>query len=306
MKKQLSNGIFDIIIIGGGPAGLTSALYCARAQKKTLVLDKGDSYLEKASKIENYFGIDSISGKELLEKGRKQALRFGALMKKEEVLSISLAGEDFEVKTNQNAHTCKFIILATGASQNSQKIENLEGFVGKGVSYCVTCDGFFFKDKKVAVIGSRNFAAHEALELLNYTKNVTIITNKEKVEIDPSILENLKKEKVEIVDKKIKKIIGKESAEEIELENNEKMKFDGIFVAVGSGNAASFAKTLGIELIKEKFIKVDSSGKTNFPKIYAGGDCIGGKQVATAVGEGARAAISILSEISQKEHIDYH
>lgn len=297
--------IYDIIIVGGGPAGLSAAIYTARDNKKTLILDKGSSDLEKGSVIENYFGIEDISGKDLILRGRKQAQSFGAEIKEEEVVQIAKT-KNFIVKTVNNEYLAPYVLLATGIKHEKPNVKNLEKFVGRGVSYCVPCDGFFFRGKKVSLIGSKNYAAHEALELLTYTKNITIFSNKQKIDMDKNLFRKLKENNIQIRDDRIKEVVGDKIVRGLMMEDGEMFECDGIFVAVGNSNATDFAKTLGIEMIDGKYIKTDDMQRTTIPGIYAAGDCTGGNfQLSVAVGEGSDAALNILREINKKEVIDY-
>ena len=179
---------YDIIIIGAGPAGISASLYAVRANKKVLVLYDDKSSLEKTDKIENYYGFSNgISGKELYKSGIEQARNLGVDVKKEETIKIELASNSnlnnnyrFMVKTSKNTYKSKVVILATGNKKNRPKIRGIEKFEGKGVSYCAICDGFFYKDKEVAVIGSGDYAISETNDLINVVKNITILTNGEK------------------------------------------------------------------------------------------------------------------------------
>ena len=179
---------YDVIIIGAGPAGISASLYTVRANKKTLVLYEEKSSIEKTDKIENYYGFSNgISGKELYKSGIEQARNLGVDVNKEETIKIEMASNSnlnnnyrFMVKTSQNTYKSKVVILATGNKKNRPKIRGIEKFEGKGVSYCAICDGFFYKDKEVAVIGSGDYAISETNDLINVVKGITVLTNGEK------------------------------------------------------------------------------------------------------------------------------
>lgn len=293
--------MYEIMIIGGGPAGLTAAIYAGKANKRTLLLGKKNPKLEKIHKIENYPGFpEGIKGEELIKRFEKQVKMFGVKIIREEVLSTKRVGEEeksyFMLETSSGEkYKGKSLIIATGISYKKPRIANVEKFTGRGVSYCVVCDGYFFKDKRVIVVGSKNFAAKEALQLLNYTKEITIYTNGKEPEIGEKFMDLLRKKKIEIKKDRIMKISGERSVNSIILENGQKIKCDGIFVAVGDLGTTDIARQLGIET-ENNFIKVDKHQKTNVEKVYAAGDCTGGNlQISTAVGEGADAALNLIA-----------
>lgn len=289
------------MIIGGGPAGLSAAIYSARANYKTLVLDTGKSRLYYADKIQNYFGIPDIGGNELMRIGREQARMFGTEIKNEEALVVRKTGGIFVVETNKDTYSCKGLILATGLPLKKPSIPSLESFIGKGVSYCVLCDGFFFKAKRVGVIGARNHAAKEALELLSHTTDIVLLTNGERPNIDNTLLDKLKEAGVKIDERKINRIFGDSIVRGVVFDDGGEMPLNGIFVALGDAGATEMANMLGLEL-RGAYIAVDTKQKTNLDCVYAAGDCTGStSQVAIAVGQGANAAISLISELKNSK-----
>ena len=221
---------FDVIIIGAGPAGVSASLYTVRANKKTLIIYEDLSSLEKTDKIDNYYGFENgISGKDLYENGIKQAKNLGVLVKKEEVVKIEQSGSNlynFVVTTSKNTYNSKVVILATGNKKNKPKITGIERFEGKGVSYCAICDGFFYRNKDVVVIGSGDYAISETNDLINVAKDVTILTNGKEAP-------DFRADNVSIETRGIKEIIGDDRVEEIELEDGNRLKVDGVFVAEG-------------------------------------------------------------------------
>lgn len=280
--------IYDVIIIGAGPAGISAGLYTQRANKKTLIIYNEKSSLEKASKIENYYGFpNGISGKELYQNGIMQAKNLGIELKKEEVIKIEKIKETFEVSTSNRKYISRNVILATGNKKNTPDIKGIKELEGKGISYCAICDGFFYRDKNVVVIGSGNYAVSETNDLINITKEITILTNgKETPEI--------RAENVKINDKEIREIRGEEKAEEIEFTDNSRIKTDGIFIAEGIAGSSEFAKKLGI-ITKNNKIIVNEKMETNVPGIYACGDCTGGLlQISKAVYEGTIAGLEVI------------
>ena len=285
---------FDIIIIGAGPAGITASLYTVRANKKVLVLYDDKSSLEKTDKIENYYGFETgVSGKDLYEMGIKQAKNIGATVKKEEVIKIERSLEDdynFSVSTSKSTYKSKVVILATGNKKNTPKITGIEKFEGKGVSYCAICDGFFYKNKDVAVIGSGNYAVSETNDLINTAKDITILTDGEKAP-------NFRADNVEIETRGIKEIKGKDKVEKIEFMDGTELKIDGIFIAQGVASSADFAKKLGA-LVKNDKIIVNEKMETNIKNLFACGDCIGGLyQISKAVYEGMIAGLNAIKNL---------
>ena len=170
--------MIDLIIIGAGPAGISASLYVKRSNYNVLVLYNGESSLEKAEKIDNYYGFENgISGSDLYNTGIKQAENIGVKVKKEEVLHIEQSSNGFEVTTTENKYESKALIIATGNKKIRPNIKGIQEFEGKGVSYCAICDGFFYRNKNVVVIGNGKFAINEANILKNIAQNVTILTN---------------------------------------------------------------------------------------------------------------------------------
>ena len=284
---------YDVIIIGAGPAGISASLYTVRANKKTLVLYEDLSSLEKTHKIENYYGFENgISGKDLYETGIKQAKNLCVDVKKEEVIKIEMDMNNknsykFIVTTSNNVYKSKVVILATGNKKNKPKIMGIEKFEGKGVSYCAICDGFFYRNKDVAVIGSGDYAISETNDLINVVKDVTILTNGEKAP-------DLRADNVKIETRGIKEIRGDSKVEEVELEDGTKIKTDGIFVAQGVAGSTDFAKKLGVITNKDKIV-VNEKMETNISGLFACGDCTGGLlQVSKAVYEGAVAGLEAI------------
>lgn len=296
--------IYDVIILGTGPAGLQAAIYTARAGLKTLVLGKAqNARLSQAHLISNYLGFPKgIDGKELLEQGIKQAENFGVALKEEEAIDISKDKNVFIVKTPKEAYSGKGIILATGVKNNSSGILGEIKFVGKGISFCVACDGLYFSGKKVAVVGEGDFAAKEALELSEYTKDISIYSDGKDFNISKEFKKQLESKKVKFSKAKIKEFSGGEKLEAVILENGEKINLDGAFIAKGTPKASDFARKLGVEIFND-FIICDEKGKTNIEGIFAAGDITGSNlQVAAAVGTAANAAFSAISFLKSKEN----
>ncbi|MGI6778557.1 MAG: NAD(P)/FAD-dependent oxidoreductase [Acetivibrionales bacterium] len=282
----------DVIIIGKGPAGISAALYTVRANLDTLVLAKDYGQLIKAAKIENYFGFsEPVSGEFLLKEGEKQALRLGACIVDDEVISIEK--EDyFKVKTADREYECKALLLASGQSQKKMRIANLDKYEGKGVSYCTTCDGFFFRNLRVGVLGFKDYAVHEAEELEAFTKDITIYTNGNNMQLTEKAAKEASRFKTN--KKKLVKVEGDDFLKKIYFEDGSSEDIDGLFIAYESASGVDFARKLGV-IIKDNAVVVDSNQQTNLEGVFAAGDCTGGlKQISTAVGEGALAGRRII------------
>ena len=281
---------YDAIILGAGPAGISASLYIKRANLKVLVLYYGESELEKAHKIDNYYGFkNGITGKELYKTGIEQAKNLGIEVHEEEIINIEMTGDlKFIVKTTEKNYDCKTVIIATGNKKEKPNIKGIEDFEGKGVSYCAICDGFFYKNKKVVVIGNGNYAIHEANDLAGIAENVTILTNGNgKPNTD----------KYEIDNRKIKQIHGEKKVESIEFEDGKFLNIDGIFIAQGIAGGNDFAKKIGVISNKDKIV-VNENMETNVKGIFACGNLTGGLlQVNKAVYEGAKAGLQAIQFI---------
>jgi len=298
----------DVVIVGGGPAGLSAAIYTARAGQDTVVFDKGGATIQRVDRIYNYLGFpDGIGGEELLRRGREQAEGFGAEIVNEEVLGVrQMEGDEegYVVDTSDGEYETKGLILATGASFTKPGIEGVDEFEGSGVSYCVQCDAFFFRDKSVAIVGAGNFAAKEALLLLDYTDDVTLMTDGKELDVDDELKNRLDEEGIPVVTEDVERVEGEHSLERAMLESGP-VEVNGLFVAVGAAGGGDLARMLGIPL-EGSYIVVDKELDTGVPHVYAAGDCIGGnRQISTAVGEGAEAAINLLEELRGARYVDY-
>lgn len=286
--------MYDVIIIGAGPAGISASLYTQRANLNTLVIYNDKSGLEKAERIENYYGFENgIDGKSLYITGINQAKNLGVEIKKEEVLKIEIAEKGFEVTTTKGTYISKTIIISTGNKKNTPRIKGIKEFEGKGISYCAICDGFFYRGKEVAVIGNGNYAISETNDLINLAKQITILTNGKE---EP----NIRAENVKVIPKEIREVRGADKVEEVEFSDNSKLKIDGIFIAEGTAGTKEFAKKLGILTNGDKII-VNEKMETNIPGIYACGDCTGGLlQISKAVYEGTVAGLEVIKHLKNK------
>ena len=282
--------MYDVIIIGSGPAGISAGIYLKRAKKNILIISKGIGALEKAHKIENYYGVEPISGKGLYNIGLKQVQKLDIPMVTDEVTSILYDGK-FIITTANRTYESSQVILATGTNRNAPNIKGIKEFEGKGVSYCAICDAFFFRGKDVAVIGNGNYAIHEAKQLKSVAKSVTILTN------GSHMIQNRDASDFEVNEEPIREFRGNNKVEEVEFESQNIKKIDGVFVAIGTASSVDLARKSGA-VIHNNNIIVDNNMETNVKGLYACGDCTGGLlQINKAVYEGAVAALNIIQNM---------
>ena len=295
--------MYDLIIVGAGPSGLTAALYALRANKKVLVLEAKTygGQIINASLVENYPGILSITGYDYATNLYNQVKNLNGEIKFETVIRIE---EDKTVITNNNKYSAKSIILATGAKNRKLNIERETEFIGKGISYCATCDGNFYKDKVVAVVGGGNTAIEDAIYLADIASKVYLIHRRDEFKGESIYLEQLKnKDNVEfILNSNVVKLDGANNLESIEIKNNngeiKKVDVSGLFIAVGQEpNNQVFSNI--IELDKYGYIISKDGVHTNIDKIYVAGDARVKdlRQLTTAVSDGAISATTAIKEM---------
>ena len=296
----------NIVIICAGPAGISAALYAVRGNMNPLVINNGIGALEKAEKIENYYGLEQpLSGKELYERGISQAEALGVRILDAEVLGIS-GFDTFTVKTTAGDFDTVSVILATGGKRSAPKIPGLKEFEGRGVSYCAVCDAFFYRGKEVAVVGNGEFALHEAEELRNVTQDVTIYTDGKEPEFSrehPIAVNTMKIQAIEGDDKVSGLLMQSDTAaQDAEAPENSFYPADGVFVALGTAGSTEIARQMGAEITDKGNIKTDEEMATTIPGLFAAGDCTGGLlQVSKAVYEGSMAAISAGKYVRHKK-----
>jgi len=316
------NTKYDVIIIGKGPAGISASLYLARAKKSVLIIGKDFGALAKAHLIENYYGFEQpIAGIDLAKQGVQQAENLGVTVLTDEVTSVEglyppnkETGENFKV-TATTEFTAEAVIIATGKERTGLHVPGFEEYKGHGISFCATCDGFFYKGKTLAVIGNGAFAASELNYLYNLTKDITLYTNG--TELEPGVKELLPPD-VPVITENIHSINGTATADNAGIVSglctapNAKngvetaCKFrpaQGIFIALGTAGAASFAAHLGLETGKgsnSSSLVVTEDFLTNIPGIYSAGDATGGfLQIAKAVNDGAQAGSAIVKALNK-------
>ena len=310
MKKET----YDIAIIGGGCAGLASAMYAGRFNMKTLVLS-GDligGTITLTDTVENYPGFKKISGLELAKAIKEHALEYEIDLKEETLISVERQKDLFFIKTNENKeYYSKTVLFATGTKFKKLEIKGEDEFLNNGVHYCALCDGFIYKDKVVCVVGGSDSAAKEALLLTQYAKKVYIVYRGDKIRPEPINMKRIEKnKKIEIINKtNIIQIIGNKNVNKVLLDNlykgEKELLLDAVFVAVGHIPLSEHAKHLGVKTNKENEIIIDRESKTNIKGVFAAGDVVNTKfkQAIVGVGEGVVGVYSAYTYVNTKDFI---
>ena len=299
---------YDIIIIGAGPGGLTAGIYAGRQGTKNLIIDKdlAGGLGREVPAMENYPGFDNISGLELTEKMKAQAIKNCEMHEMEEVLEITKNDAEyrFTVKTNKDQSQSKTIILATGSSHRPLNAKGETEFKGKGVSYCATCDGFFFAGRDVIMVGGGNSALQEALYLKNLGANVTVVHRRDEFRAQKHLQNQIKEAGIQtILNSTVEEIKGEMLVESVVLKNTKtdeltEIPANGVFISVGYNPHTELAKQLNVNLDESGHIITDKNQKTNIDYVYAVGDvCVGLKQWVVACAEGAVAATSAFEDL---------
>lgn len=295
----------DLVIIGGGPAGLTAGIYAARSGLNSVIVERDTLGGQVATTpvVENYPGYTQVGGKALVDIMVSHALEYCRIFPGEDVLTIE-PGIPVVVKTSKRKFLTKTVLLATGAVHRHLNVTGENRLSGKGVSYCSTCDGPLFKGKKVFMVGGGNSAVTEALHLHHIGVHVTLVHRRDVLRAQDHLVKNLTANNIQVLfNTEIKEILGKKRVEGLVLYDNkndktETMDADGVFIAVGYAPAIELARQTGIEINPEGYIKHESGHRTNIPGIYSAGDVEGGyKQIVTAAGQGAEAAMTIFEDL---------
>ena len=300
--------MYDLIIIGAGPAGLTASLYASRAGLKTLILDGGapGGKLNLTAEIENYPGYKNIAGPELAYSMFEHATTFGAVYEYGLVQEIKDLGDTKEVVCEEETYVSKAVLIATGTKERRMNIKNEEEMIGRGVSYCAVCDGAFFKDEEIAVIGGGNSALEEAIYLTKFASKIHLIVRRDVFRADKIIQDELvKNEKIEVhfLKKPVEVLVENDKVCGLLLEDSKTaeqttLKVSGIFPFVGADPVTDFATSLGI-LDKAGYVLTDENMKTAVKGIYGAGDVRQKflRQVVTATNDGAIAAQNIAHDL---------
>jgi len=298
--------MYDVIIIGAGPGGLSAGLYAGRMGLKTLIIEKltPGGQITQSSEIENYPGVCEVkSGLELMQCWPEQTKRFGAKIISEEVNELRIENGEWRIKTHKNEYTSKAVILATGATPKRAGFKGEQEYIGKGVSYCAVCDGYFYKNMDVAVVGGGDSALEEALYLSNIAKKVYLIHRRNEFRASPLTVKKVKeKENIEILyNTTVEEVKGVPFLNTAIINQNgeiKELKVDGVFVFVGMNVNSSLVKDL-CELNEYGEVKVDLNMKTSLDGLYAIGDVRQNsvKQVVASAGDGAVAALNVVKYV---------
>ncbi|MBE6505696.1 MAG: thioredoxin-disulfide reductase [Methanobrevibacter millerae] len=301
---------YDIVIVGAGPGGLTAGIYAGRQGTKNLILDKGlaGGIGREVPQMENYPGFDNVSGLELVEKMKEQAIKNCELHENENVSEIIKNDDEyrFTIKTDKDSYLSKTVILATGSSHRELNAKGEDEFKGKGVSYCATCDGFFFQGRDIIMVGGGNSALQEALYLNNLGANVTLVHRRDEFRAQKHLQDQIHEEGINVIyNAVVEEIKGDMLVESVVLKDTQTgeltdLPISGIFISVGYIPHTELADQLGVDLDESGHIIIDKEQKTNVDYVYAIGDvCVGLKQWVVACGEGAVAATTAFNEIKE-------
>lgn len=295
----------DLVIIGGGPAGLSAGIYAARAGLKAVILERAvlGGLIATTPEVENYPGLSHVGGKTLVEIMVAHALEYCQIFPGEEAVQISL-GERTEIQTTRRRFLTKTVLLATGADHKHLNVPGEERLGGRGVSYCATCDGPQFKGRRVIMVGGGNGAVTEALHLNNIDVDITLVHRRDKLRAQKHLAKKLEADGIPVLwNTEVKEIRGDERVDEVLLVDNQSgdtraMTVDGVFISIGYLPEVGLAKQLGLELTENGYIKSDRRHRTSVPGIYAAGDVEGQfKQIVTAAAYGSEAAMAIFEDL---------
>ena len=304
MEKKIM--FYDLIIIGGGPAGLTAGLYAGRGALNTLIIDRNQvgGTANTAPYVENYPGFDGIEGRELMRHFEEQVQQYVEIKEYTQVNSIEEVIGGLRVKTSKGDFDAKFVIISTGTTNKTLDAEGIKEYAGRGVSYCAVCDGSFFIDREVLVIGGGNSAATEALYLNRIGVKCAIVHRRDQLRCDAKLEEDLQKNNIPVYwDSEVKAVRGDGVLEEAVLYNKKTgaetvVKTNGVFIAIGHNPNNQLAVDLDLDLDDSGYIEVDENMATSMPRVYAAGDITGQiKQIVAAAGQGAVASSDIYSKL---------
>ncbi len=299
---------YDVIIIGAGPAGMSAGIYARRAGLSCIVLEKGipGGQVLTSPKIENYPGFPEIEGMKLMEVMAEHARVYVEIREGEEVTRLHKTDERFEFTTTGGRYSSRAVILATGSYHRKLEVEGEDRLSGRGVSYCATCDGFFFKGKKVVVVGGGNTALTDALYLHSIGCDVSIVHRRDSFRADRHLQDSVAERGIRILwNTVVERIEGESEVSQVTLVNTDTksssaMPVSGVFVAVGETPSSQLASELGVKMDPGGFVLTDMSYRTNIPFVYAAGDVSGGiRQIVAAVHGGAAAALSCFEDLAK-------
>ncbi len=308
----MSEKVYDVLIIGAGPAGYTAAIYTARANLSTLMIagDTPGGQLLLTSEVENFPGFkDGIMGPELMEEMKAQAVRFGTEMRTDFVTKVELEGDTKKVWVGNDEYNAKTVIISTGASANWLGLENETRLMGKGISACATCDGFFFTDKHVVVVGGGDSAMEEALTLAKFASKVTIVHRRDEFRASKIMQDRVKNhDKIDIIwNSEVIDVLGNDFVSGVTLKdtktgNESNFACEGLFVAIGHTPATSLFKDI-LPTNEKGYLEINHDTSTKISGVFAAGDVADARyrQAITAAGEGCKAALEAEHYIESKE-----
>jgi len=300
-------GEYDLIIVGAGPAGLTAGIYSSRSGLSNVILEKSipGGQVAVTPVVENWPGMTNVPGKHLMDLMVQHARSYTHIHENEEVLEVKV-GRRIEAITRSGRYLGNALLIATGATHRKLEAPGEDRLYGKGVSYCATCDGYFYKDRKVIVVGGGNTALTDALYLDSLGAKVTIVHRRGEFRAEKRLVESVKERKIEIVwDSEVVEIKGEERVDSVLIRGykggkTKKLKTDAVFVGIGETPLSEIAASIGVVTNEAGFIQVDQTQRTNIPRVYAAGDVTSGiRQIVTATGTGAVAALSVFQDISR-------
>jgi thioredoxin reductase (NADPH) len=312
--EENQDDIYDVIIIGGGATGATAAIYTARAELKTLVLDKGltAGALGMTSKIANYPGVPSqISGTELVKRMRSQAESFGAHFVQDKVLATDLRGEVKEVRGSKGIYSGRAVLIATGSMGRTHNVPGEERLLGRGVSYCATCDGAFFRDQEVAVAGNNDEAMEEALFLTKFARRVHLLVQTPELKALPDLAAEVSRHpKVEIhLATRLREVLGEQQVESVRVVTRggeeQMVPVAGVFVYLQGGKPITDFLYGQLPTTETGCLMVDETMQTSISGVFAAGDvlCNHLKQAVIAAAEGATAAMALQRYLSGRDKL---
>ncbi len=302
----MDDKLYDLIIVGGGAAGLTAAVYASRGGLDFVLLDTASSMgsqITQTDDIDNYTGCQKVNGMELVMKFYEHAKAMNAPMANDEILEIKKVGDIFELKSSKHIYTAKTVIYCAGATHKKLEIDGETEFLGKGVGYCAVCDGFFYRNKTVVVVGGGNTAATDALYLSKICSRVILVHRRDSLRADKVLVKRLEQaQNVEFkFNSELAKICGDKKADSVVLKSGEKIDCDGVFIAVGISPRSEAVKALGVT-DGGGYIVADESGKTSCGGFFAAGDVRTKalRQIITACSDGANCVDSVNKYLDER------
>ena len=298
----MTNNVYDVIILGSGPAGLQAAIHAARAKVSVLVMGKPSKSSLHRAHIENYCCMEKTAGEDLLQQGIQQAGEAGTNFMYEDVVKVSQEDEWFVIRNESGEDLrCRALILAMGIARNKLRVPGEKELLGRGVSYCVDCDGGFFRNEPVSVVGNESAAASGALTMTFYASHVHLVCDQ--LEIAEALAYQLRESQVTIHEgRKITEITGQEQVEGVLLDDGTRLEVKGVFIELGAKGAIELASALGVAMDPEspQYIATDKKQRTNIAGVLAAGDICGLPwQLAKAVGEGCVAGLEAAAYAKQ-------